>query len=215
MRPPASLLAAVSLIAVAAPGGAHHLGVIVPRDDEVTLVFKRIRGLLKEGRFELAARDCEDTPLGRRLAEVSRRGMPDVRDEVRSALARADAPGTELALTRFFLVVLRGLLDEALGRVNDPALAEQVKADQALTLLAAGWRYYNLVDYTLYQREAKAALRIRLAFGDAEFALGGSRAPQARYDGAAARPALAKFQTLVSEILEATASGVPAAGKGR
>ncbi len=198
------LLIAVTLTLLPAPAGAHHLGVIVPRDDEVTVVFKRVRGLLKEGRFDLAARECDATPLGRRLDEVSRRAPPDVRAEVRAALARRDAPGTELALARFFLVVLRGLLGEARARVNDAGRDERAKADQALKLLAAGWRYYNLVDYTLYQRDVKAALRIRLAFEDAEFALGGSKAKQARYNTEAAQRALGAFQALVSEILERT-----------
>lgn len=198
-------------IALAAPAAAHHLGVIVPQDDEVTLAFKRIRGLLAGGRFDLAARECEGTPLGRRLAEASRGGTPDVRAEVRAALARRDAAGTELALMRFFLVVVRGLLGEALARVNDPGLAERTKADQALKLLAAGWRYYNLVDFTLYRRDAKAALRARLAFGDAEFALGGSKSRQARYDGAAARRALEQFRALLAEVLDATAP--PALGR--
>jgi len=204
------LLIAVTLTLLPAPTIAHHLGVIVPRDDEVTLVFKRVRGLLKEGRFDLATRECDATPLGRRLDEMSRRGPPDVRAEVRAALARRDAPGTELALARFFLVTLRGLLGEALARVNDAGLAERVKGDQALKLMAAGWRYYNLMDYTLYQRDVKAALRIRLAFEDAEFALGGSKAKQARYDEAGARRVLGTFQALVSEILGATALPDPA-----
>ncbi len=205
-----ALLAAVALAALAAPAGAHHLGTIVPRDDEVTVVFKRVRGLLKEGRFDLAARECEGTPLGRRLAEASGRGGgPDVRAEALAALARRDAPGMEQALMRFFLVVVRGLVGEALGRVNDGGLAERVKADQAIKLLAAGWRYYNLVDYTLYRHAAKAALRVRLAFEDAEFALGGSRSQQARYDGAAARLALEKFQALLAEVLDVTAPAAP------
>jgi hypothetical protein len=218
MPRPSGFLFVVLLIASAIsaiPAGAHHLGVIVPRDDEVTLGFKRIRGFLKEGRFELAARECEATPLGRRLVEVGGRGAPAVGDEVREALTRRDAPAAELALMRFFLVLLRGLLGEALVRVNDGGLAERARADAALKLLAAGWRYYNLVDYTLYQRDVKAALRVRLAFEDAEFAAGGSRARSARYDGAAARRSLGAFQGLVTEILEATAPGAPTARKGR
>jgi hypothetical protein len=207
--PRAPYLLAAALLVTAAPLEAHHLGAIVPRDDEVTVAYKRVRGLLKEGRFDLAARECEGTPLGLRLAEASRGGPPDVRGEVMDALARRDAPGTERALLRFFLVVVRNLGGEALRRVNDPGLAQRAQAEQALKLLAAGWRYYNLVDYTLYQRDVKAALRVRLAFEDAEFALGGSRAPQARYDGTAARRALEKFQALLAEILAATA---PAAG---
>ncbi|HEY7677636.1 MAG TPA: hypothetical protein VIG69_11220 [Candidatus Methylomirabilis sp.] len=203
-------LLAIALLAIAAPLEAHHLGVIVPRDDEVTVAFKRVRGLVKEGRFDLASRECEAVPLGPRLAEASRGGPPDVRGEVRGALARRDAPGTELALLRFFLVVVRDLAGEALRRVNDPGLAERAQAEQALKLLAAGWRYYNLVDYTLYQREAKAALRARLAFEDIEFALGGSKSRQARYDAAAARLALEKFRALLGEILAA-----PAPARGR
>ena len=208
-------LLAIALLAISAPLEAHHLGAIVPRDDEVTVAYKRVRGLLKEGWFDLAARECEGAPLGRRLAEASRPGAPDVRGEVMAALARRDAPGTELALLRFFLVVVRDLAGEALRRVNDGALAERARADQALKLLAAAWRYYNLVDYTLYQRNVKAALRARLAFEDAEFALGGTKSRQARYDGTAARRALEQFLALLAEVLDATAPGVPAAGKGR
>ena len=207
------LLIAVTLTLLPAPTIAHHLGVIVPRDDEVTLVFKRVRGLLKEGRFDLATRECDATPLGRRLDEVSRRAPPDVRAEVRAALARRDAPGTELALARFFLVIVRGLVSEAVSRVQDAALTERVKADQALKLLAAGWRYYNLADYAIYQRDVKAALGVRLAFEDAEFALGGGRAKQARYDGAAARRTLEAFRALVAKILDETAPGAPAGTK--
>jgi hypothetical protein len=213
VRLASALLAAAVLATPGGPAAAHHLGVIVPRDDEVTLVFKRIQGFLKERRFDLATKECEATPLGRRLAEVSGPGAPDVRAELRAALARRDAAGTELALARFFLVLLRGLLGEALGRVNDGGLAERTKADQSLKLLAAGWRYYNLVDYTLYQRDVKAALRVRLAFEDAEAALGGSRAQQARFDEAAARLALERFRALASEILEGTAPAAGAEGK--
>lgn len=63
---PPALPVLLALSVAAGPAGAHHLGAIVPRDDEVTLRFKRIRSLIKEARFDLAARECEDTPLGRR-----------------------------------------------------------------------------------------------------------------------------------------------------
>jgi len=204
------LVLLVLLVLLAAPAGAHHLGFIVPPDDEVTLGYKRIRSFLKAGRFELAARECGATPLGRRLDEASRRAPPDPGGEVRAAIARRDVPGTELALARFFLVILRGLLDEALSRVRDASLAPRVKADQALKLLAAGWRYYNLADYAIYQRDVKAALGVRLAFEDAEFALGGGKAKQARYDEGAARRTLEAFRALVSRILDETAPGTPA-----
>lgn len=209
-RPGRAVLVALVLGAWGPPAAAHHLGVIVPRDDEVTLGFKRVRALLKEGRFHLAARECEATPLGRRLAEVSTQGGPDVRAEVRAAIAQRDGPGAEQALMRFFLAVLRGLLGEALARVDDPGPPERARAEQALKLLAAAWRYYNLVDFTLYQRDAKAALRARLAFEDAEASLGGTKAKGARFDPPAARRALGAFRALVSEILEATAPPDPA-----
>ena len=208
-----ALLIAVALAVLAAPGSAHHLGLIVPPDDDVTLGYKRIRSVIKEGRFDLAARECGATPLGRRLDEASRQSPPDVSSEVRAAIARRDAPGTELALARFFLVIVRGLVSEAVSRVQDAALTERVKADQALKLLAAGWRYYNLADYAIYQRDVKAALGVRLAFEDAEFALGGGRAKQARYDGAAARRTLEAFRALVAKILDETAPGAPAGTK--
>lgn len=214
MRVGRALLVAVGLVALSGPGGAHHLGVIVPRDDEVTVAYKRIRSFLREGRFDLAARECEATPLGRRLAEVTRREALDLEGEVRAAIARRDAAGTELSLMRFFLAVLQGLLGEALARVNDLGLPAAARSDQALKLLAAGWRYYNLMDYTLYQQDVKGALRIRLAFEDAEFALGGSRARQARYDEPAARRTLGSFRALVSEVLAATApAGAQDAGR--
>ena len=214
-RSAAALLIAVVLAIPAAPGSAHHLGFIVPPDDDVTLGYKRIRSVIKEGRFELAARECGATPLGRRLDEASRHAPPDVRNEVRAAIARRDAPGTELALARFFLVIVRGLVSEAVSRVQDAALTERVKADQALKLLAAGWRYYNLADYAIYQRDVKAALGVRLAFEDAEFALGGGKAKQARYDEGAARRTLEAFRGLVAKILEETAPGAPAGIKRR
>ena len=56
---------------------------------------------------------------------------------------------------------------EADRQARGPGPADTRRA-AARRFLEAIWRYYNLVDYTVSQRDAKAAAGVRLAFEEAE-----------------------------------------------
>jgi hypothetical protein len=90
---------------------------------------------------------------------------------------------------------------EADRHLADPVPAPPARAAAARKLLEAIWRYYNLVDFALTQRDAKAATGIRLAFEEAEESVKDRAATPER-----ARPPLARIAQLCSDVIAASST---------
>ncbi len=164
------LALAVGLGGVAA---AHHVGTFVPRDSEVSANFKQIKFAIMGGKFDAALKLFDEGALHAEMEKMEKRLPPGLEDRIRAALKAENAPGVEVGLMVFMAFLARDLVREAERRLDAPAVAPSGKLARTGKLLEAVWRYYNLVDFVVYQRDVKAALSMRLAFDDAEGAVGG------------------------------------------
>ena len=197
---------AASLLAPAAAAEAHHLGVYVPRDDEITASFKRMKVFLEQRRADLLQKEFdEDTWVRRRMAEVDGRYRVTLVADMQEGLAAKDIPAAERTLVRFFCFIAREKVQEALERLGRHGLSPRQKSDQGVKLLAAAWRYYNLVDFRVGNAAPKVATAAKVAFEEGEYYLGASSKGRQVYDESKAGEALRQFRDLMSKFLEESA----------
>ena len=152
------------LALVASPVAAHHTGVYTPKDNAITANFKAIKFSVQAGKFDVARRLFEEGALRKEMQARAPALPSGLEARARAALAAGDAPGVERALMLFFVALARDLALEGrklLGAGADAAVAGP-------RFLEAIWRYYNLVDFAVSQRDAKASVAMRLAYDDAE-----------------------------------------------
>ncbi|MGH9049470.1 MAG: hypothetical protein ACRDY4_07070 [Acidimicrobiia bacterium] len=152
---------------------AHHVGTFVPKDSEVSANFKQIKFSIQAGKFDVALRLFDEGAIHAEMEKIETRLPAGLEDGLRAALKAKDVQGAEVRLMIFMVFVARDLAREAARRLADDTTAPSIRLPQAAKLLEAVWRYHNLVDFVLYQRDVKAALAMRLAFDDAESAVGG------------------------------------------
>lgn len=207
-------LAAAALAALlVGPAEAHHLGAYVPRDDEITASFKRMKVYLEKGRADLLGKEfVEDQGIRRRMLEADRRQRTSLAGDMEKALAARDLPGAERTLVRFFCLLAREKAEEALERLGRGGLSARQKGDQGVKLLAAAWRYYNLVDFRVGSYAPRVPGAAKVVFEDAEYYLGKSSRGQAAFDEPMARGALTRFRDLMTECLGAL---LPAGAEAR
>jgi hypothetical protein len=200
-RAPAVALAA-ALLGSAGPAAAHHLGVILPRDDAITASFKRMKVFLEQRRADLLRKEFAAEPaVLRRMAEADARYRTGLKADTERALAAGDVDGTERALVRLFCLIAREKVTETLGRLARPDLTVARKSDQGIKLMAAAWRYYNLVDFRVSAAAPKISSGARVAFDEGEAYLGKSAKGLKAFDEGKARDALTRFQDLMTEFL--------------
>lgn len=196
--------AALLLLMGGGPGAAHHLGVYTPKDDETTASFKRMKVYLEKNRADLLQREfVEDRAVQRRMAEVDARYRVTLVPDMEKALAAKSIPDTERTLVRFFCFVSREKAQDALDRLGQADRSPQKKSDHGVKLLAAAWRYYNLVDFRVSAIAPQVASGAKLAFEDAEYFLGKSSKGQKAFDESKARAALTRFRDLMTDFLGA------------
>jgi hypothetical protein len=162
----AAVLAA--LLGVAGPAAAHHVGAWSPRDNEISANFKQLKFSIQAGRFEVARRLYETGALRRELQARAARLPAGLDTHIARALARGDGRTAEDGLMVFFAALIRDLALEAERRLGETAESAEARAAAARRFLEAIWRYYNLVDFAVTQRDARAATTVRLAFDEAE-----------------------------------------------
>lgn len=202
-RPTAGLLAAC-LAAGAVAAHAHHLGTYVPKDDEITASFKRMKVFLEQRRADLLRKEfTEDRWVQRRMAEVDAGYGSTLVADMETALAAGSVDDAEQSLVRYFCFVAREKAQDALHRLGDARLTPRQRGDQGMKLLAAAWRYYNLVDFRVGNAAPRVATAAKVAFEDAEYYLGASSKGRQVYDEARAREALTRFRDLMTEFLGA------------
>lgn len=182
MRGLAGLVALAVTLGAASAASAHHVGTVVPKDTEVSANFKQLKSSIQAGKFDAALKLFTEGALRAEMVKLERRLPAGQEEQLRAALKAKDARGAEARLLVFMLFMARDLAREAERRIADGKVPEAVRAAQVWKLLEAVWRYYNLVDFAVYERDVKAALGMRLAFDDAESAVCAERAapPKAR-----------------------------------
>jgi hypothetical protein len=155
-------------LALAAPAAAHHVGAWTPRDNEISTNFKQLKYSLQARKFDVARRLYEQGAVRNEITKRAGALPPGLDDSVRTALELGDAAEAERGLILALAVLIRDLTLEAEKQVGDPAAPRPKRVATGLKFLEAIWRYYNLIDFTVTQRDPKAATSIRLAFDDAE-----------------------------------------------
>ena len=165
----AVFFAATILLLSAAPlASAHHVGAYVPRDNEVSANFKQIKFSVQAQKFAVAATLYEGGALRRELLKQTATLPPGLDASIRGALKAGDAQRAETGLMVFFAALVRGLALEADRQLADARAPAAARVAGGGKILEAIWRYYNLVDFAVSQRDPKAATAVRLAFEDAE-----------------------------------------------
>jgi len=182
-----------------APAAAHHVGAYVPRDNEVSANFKQIKFSMQAQKFAVAAALYEGGALRRELARHAASLPSGLDASIREALRRGDAGAAETGLMVFFAALVRELALEADRRLADPLPPPAARVAGGGKILEAIWRYYNLVDFAVSQRDSKAATAVRLAFEEAE---GQVKAPTPAPERM--RPPLATIARVLAGVIEAS-----------
>jgi len=162
------LVATLLVLGLLAPALAHHVGTYTPRDNEVSANFKQLKFSIQARRFDVARRLYETGPLRRELRGQAARLPVGLDDAIRVALENGDGREAERGLMVFFAALVRDLALEADRQVSDPSASREARAAAGRKFLDAIWRYYNLVDFALSERDPHASTAMRLAFDEAE-----------------------------------------------
>lgn len=155
------------------PALAHHVGVFVPKDTDITLNFKQIKASAQAGRFDVALRLFDAGILHGTMEKHEKSLPPGLEDGLRASLKVNDLPGAELRLSIFLAYLTRERIRDAVARLRDSGMAPAERREQARKILNGAWRYYNLADFVISQQNAKASVALRMAFEDSQTSLGG------------------------------------------
>jgi hypothetical protein len=159
-----------ALLLFLAPGAAaaHHVGVYVPRDNDVSTNFKQLKFSIQAAKFDVAARLFETGALRTEMRAQAGRLPAGLEESTRRAIKSADARGAERCLMLFFAALARDLALDADRRLVDASESAEARVAAARKFLEAMWRYYNLVDFAVTQYDGKTGVAVRLAFDEAE-----------------------------------------------
>ena len=207
IRPPTLFTVLALLLTISADVGAHHVGAYVPRDNAVSANFKQIKFAMQERKFAVALTLYSAGALRRELTKKSATLPPSLDASIRNALEAGDAPTAETGLMIFFAALVRDLALDADRRVADPETPPSVRVAGGGKILEAIWRYYNLVDFSVSQRDPKAATAVRLAFEEAEAQVKASTPAPERM-----RPPLNTIARVLAGVIEASSRPTSAGG---
>jgi len=189
--------AACALVLVAtAPAAAHHTGTYTPKDNAITTNFKQVKFSVQAGKFDVALRLFDDGPLRAEMRARAAALPRDLEARTRAAVVAHDAGAVESGLMLFFAALARDLAREAERQLSEGAAA----GIAGPRFLEAIWRYYNLVDFAVGQRDARASVAMRLAYDEAEGLTRGAAAP----DPAALRASFARMAQILSGLIDAS-----------
>jgi hypothetical protein len=189
-------------VLVAVPAIAHHTGVYTPKDNAITENFKQVKFAVQAGKFDVALRLYDTGPL---RAEMRARAatLPAGLDaRTRAAVVAHDAAEVERGLMVFFVALARDLAQTAGGQLAAGAPADAVGP----RFLEAVWRYYNLVDFTVGQRDARASVAMRLAYDDAETL---TRPASGAPDSARLRAAFGRIADILGQLIDTAMTTSP------
>jgi hypothetical protein len=161
-------IAALLALLPTAPASAHHVGAYVQRDNEVSANFKQIKFSMQAQKFPVALALYESGALRREMGKLSATLPPGLDQSIHGALKAGDAKTAETGLMVFFAALVRNLALRADSQLADAHASPAARVAGGGKILEAIWRYYNLVDFAVSERDPKAATAVRLAFEDAE-----------------------------------------------
>ena len=191
-------LAALALLAATAGDvGAHHVGAYVPRDNEVSANFKQIKFSMQAQKLPVALGLYEGGALRRELTRRAAALPPGLDASIRDALRSGDVRAAETGLLVFFAALVRELALEADRQLADTKVPPDARVAAGGKFLEAIWRYYNLVDFALTERDPRAATTVRLAFEEAEAA---AKAPAPER----MRPPLTTIARVLAGVIDAS-----------
>ena len=192
-------LAVVLALSLTGPAGAHHVGAYVARDNDVSANFKQIKFSMQVGKFDVA-RNLYETGALRKNLRAQASTLPAGLDAaIGAALTAGQADRAETGLMVFFAALARDLALEADRQLADAQTSPDARVAAGGKILEALWRYYNLVDFAISQRDPKAATAVRLAFEEAEgYAKASRRAPDRM------RPSLTQIARILTGVIEAS-----------
>lgn len=185
--------------AFTAPASAHHVGAYVPRDNEVSANFKQIKFSMQAQKFAVALKLYEGGALRRELGKQPGTLPAGLDASIRDALKAGDGRSAETGLMVFFAALVRGLALEADRQLADPRPPPAARVAGGGKILEAIWRYYNLVDFALSERDPRAATAVRLAFEEAEDAAKAAAPAPERM-----RPPLTTIARVLAGVIEAS-----------
>lgn len=181
--------ALILLAAISDPAAAHHVGVFIPKDDDITRNLKEIRFAAQAERPALAVKLFDEGIVHTTMEKEEKRLPRGLEDSLRAALRRQDMPGTELRLAIFLAFLARERLGDARTRIQRPDLPPERRREQARKLINAAWRYYNLADFVITAQDARKGVALRIGFEDAQTYLGGMMVDPMWAAAAATKPA--------------------------
>ncbi len=190
-------LAALATLGAAAPAAAHHTGVYTPKDNAITTNFKEVKFSVQAKKFDVALRLYDEGPLRAEMRARAAALPARLEARTRAALAARDGAAAELGLMVFFAALARDLAVEAERQLAAGAAPAAVGP----RFLEAIWRYYNLVDFAVGQRDARASVAMRLAYDDAETVV---RPASATPDPARLRASFSRIAQILSGLIETT-----------
>ena len=202
-----ALLAVLLSLGIGTPARAHHVGAYVPRDNEVSANFKQIKFAVQAQKSDVAMRLFENGALRRELRKQASTLPPGLETFIGGALRAGDARAVETGLMIFFAALVRDLALEADRRLADAQAPPAARVAGGGKILEAIWRYYNLVDFAVSQRDPKAAIAVRLAFEEAE---GYVKAPTPAPEHM--RPPLTQIARVLTGVIEASSQPARNAG---
>ena len=195
------------LMTISVPAGAHHVGAYVARDNDVSANFKQIKFSMQVGKFDVARRLYETGALRKDLRAQASKLPIGLDDAIGAALTAGKADAAETGLMVFFAALARDLALEADRRLADMQALPAARVAGGAKILEAIWRYYNLVDFAVSQRDPKAATAVRLAFDEAEgYAKAQTPAPERM------RAPLTQIARVLTGVIEASAPPARNAG---
>ena len=189
----------------ASPAAAHHVGAYTARDNEMSANFKQIKFSIQAQKFDVALRLFDAGPLRKEMQTQAARLPTGLETSTRAALQRGDGKAVELDLALFFAALARDLALEAERKLAGAGASPEARAAAGAKFLEAIWRYYNLVDFAISERDSRTAVAVRLSFEDAEgYAKGIGRATKAPDPQKMRAPLLRLAQILDDFIRSAT-----------
>jgi len=201
----APLAVVLAVVLAAAPAAAHHTGVYAPKDNAITINFKQLKASVEAGKFDVARRLFDEGPLRVELRARAAALPPGLEARTRAALDAADAAEVERGLMVFLAALSRDLAREA----DRQLAAGAPPATTAARFLEAIWRYYNLVDFAVSRRDARASVAMRLAYDDAEPLARAAAAAPAAVSAARVRASFQRIAGILAGLVE-TAPAAPA-----
>jgi len=172
-------LALAFIMLITTPALAHHVGAYTPRDNEVSTNFKQLKFSIQARKFDVALRLFEEGALRKEMRARASKLPPRLEESTRAALRAEDGPRAERGLVILFAALTRDLALEGDRQLADRRAPLEARLATARKFLEAIWRYYNLIDFAVTQREPKAAAAVRLAVDEAESLVKAPAAPTA------------------------------------